>query len=1215
MKYAISALALAVALVGCDRQADSASSAAAPAAAVSGADIKAQIDSDLHRHIAELSSDAYEGREPGTAGEDKTVAYLAREFEALGLEPANNGEWFQPVPISSVTSSSDAVLSLSGTGFDAQLAYGTDMMASTQRQVAQVGVEDSPLVFVGYGINAPERDWNDYADVDVAGKTVVVLINDPGFATQDESLFNGNTMTYYGRWDYKYAEAARQGAAAVIIVHETAPAAYPWEVVASSWSGANIGLTADNKHADKVAVEAWIPLNRAEELFTAAGLNYAEQKAAAAKPGFKAVPLADISASIALENTVTTAQSRNVAALIPGSEHPEEVIIYTAHWDHLGVRPEQEGDNIYNGASDNASGTAALFALARMFKNQPEAPKRSIMFLAVTAEESGLLGSKWYGENPIFPPAKTVANFNMDNIAAGNIGLTRDVAVVGMGNSELENYLAEAVAAQGREVVQEPYPEKGYYYRSDHFSLAKVGIPALYLTRSTDSVEHGKEWGSDRLKEYTANHYHKPSDEYDASWNLSGAVQEVQLLHAMGARLAANRDFPNWHEGAEFKGVRDASLAADFQYKVDRFADIQVLAYRVPGFEDLSLQQKTLLYYLYQAAYAGRDIMWDQNYKHNLRIRRTLEAIVRHYEGDRSADEFEQFMVYARQVWFSNGIHHHYSTLKHQPGFSADYFAELVNAVAASGDLPVREGEDAAALIAELSPVLFDPSVAPKKVNTAADVDKVASSAVNFYEGVTEQEVRDFYAAKADKNDPMPISYGLNSKLVKNANGELEERVWKVGGMYGAAIEQVVFWLEKAVTVAENDKQRKAFELLIKYYKSGDLKDFDDYSVAWVEDTDSRIDVINGFIEVYNDPIAYRGSFESVVSFRDEETTKRIAAIGDKAQWFEDNSPIMDAHKRKDVKGILGKAITVVAESGDASPSTPIGINLPNANWIRANHGSKSVSLSNIVGAYDAVPSKAIEEFAWDEAEIERARKYNEIAGALHTDMHEVIGHASGKINPGVGTPKETLKQYSSTSEEGRADLVALYYLMDPKLVELGVMPSLDVGRVEYDRYIRNGIMTQLQRIKPGELIEEAHMRNRAMVARWAYEQGKADKVIERRVRDGKTYFVVNDYEALRELFGQLLRELQRIKSEGDFDAIQQLVENYGTQVDAELHAEVLERYAALDVAPYKGFVNPLLRPVVENGEIVDVIVEYPTNFVEQMLYYADNYSFLPTEN
>ncbi|MBA6411874.1 dihydrofolate reductase [Parahaliea sp. F7430] len=698
------------------------------------------------------------------------------------------------------------------------------------------------------------------------------------------------------------------------------------------------------------------------------------------------------------------------------------------------------------------------------------------------------------------------------------------------------------------------------------------------------------------------------------------------LLLPMAALLVACND-PGTSEQQTTASAAQAPMAAavsnavqspheaEFNYVIDRFADIQVLAYEVPGFDELSLKQKELLYYLHQAAYAGRDIMWDQNFKHNLKIRRTLEAIVKHYEGERDVPAFKQFMEYTKQVWFANGIHHHYSTLKFQPQFSAHDFAILVASVADSGDLPLAPGETAMDLVSQLMPIIFEPDVAAKKVNTAADVDKVAASAVNFYEGVTEEEVRAFYAERAKDGGDTPISHGLNSKLVKNAEGELEERVWKVGGMYSEALEQVVLWLEKAITVAENNKQRKALELLVKYYRSGDLQDFDDYSIAWVEDSESRIDVINGFIEVYNDPIAYRGSFESVVSFRDEETTKRIAAIGAQAQWFEDNSPIMDEHKRQTVKGILGKAITVVAESGDASPSTPIGINLPNANWIRANHGSKSVSLSNIVNAYNAVPSKALAEFAWDQAEIDRAEQYKEIAAALHTDMHEVIGHASGKINPGVATPKETLKQYSSTSEEGRADLVALYFMLDPKLVELGVMPSLEAGKAEYDNYIRNGIMTQLYRLKPGELIEEAHMRNRAMVARWAYEQGQADNVIERRVRDGKTFFVINDYQKLRELFGQLLRELQRIKSEGDFEAIQHLVENYGTQVDPELHQEVLERYAALDVAPYKGFINPYLEPVIEDGKIVDIMLSYPESFEQQMLYYAEHFSFLPNEN
>ncbi|MEP0201697.1 MAG: M28 family metallopeptidase [Halioglobus sp.] len=561
---------LAMLLVACDQsaQTEHAVTIEPEASAVTALDVtggRHPIEVTLHRHIAELASDAYEGRAPGTAGEQKTLDYLVQEFTALRLEPGNKGSWYQKVPITSVASRSDASMALRGSEFSADLAYGSQMMVSTQRQVEAVSVSDSQLVFVGYGINAPERDWNDYAGLDMSGKTAVVLINDPGFATQDPELFNGNTMTYYGRWDYKYAEAARQGAAAVIIVHETAAAAYGWEVVENSWSGAKTTLTAQNKNEDKLAVEAWVPMAEAERLFAGAGLDFQALRTAAALPGFTGVALADIELSVDLANTVTQTTSSNIAAVIPGTAHSDEVVIYTAHWDHLGVRPSQEGDNIYNGASDNASGVAALFALAEQFKAHEKQPERTVMFLAVTAEESGLLGSKWYGENPIFAPASTVANFNMDNIAAGTIGETRDIAVVGYGNSELENYLADAANAQGRVVVQEPYPEKGYYYRSDHFSLAKQGIPALYLTRSTDSVEHGREWGDQRLKAYTANDYHKPSDEYDPSWDLSGAVQEVQLLFFMGNALANNRDFPDWNEGVEFKEIRDRSMTATQQ--------------------------------------------------------------------------------------------------------------------------------------------------------------------------------------------------------------------------------------------------------------------------------------------------------------------------------------------------------------------------------------------------------------------------------------------------------------------------------------------------------------------------------------------------------------------------------------------------------------------------------------------------------------------------
>ena len=697
---------------------------------------------------------------------------------------------------------------------------------------------------------------------------------------------------------------------------------------------------------------------------------------------------------------------------------------------------------------------------------------------------------------------------------------------------------------------------------------------------------------------------------------LSVAVSAALLLYGCGGAEQAAAP-------AESAAVVQAPAAAPaaeapaFQYEADRFADIRVLRYQIPGFEQLSLQQKQLLYYLSQAGMSGRDIMYDQNFRHNLRIRKLNEQILQHYSGDRSTPEFAAFTTYAKRVWFANGIHHHYSSDKFEPGFTADYLRQLVQG-STGASWPLTDGQSIDDLLALLEPVMFDPTVAPKKVNTAADIDKLAGSAVNFYRDVTEAEATAYYAAKKDPNDERPVMAGLNSRLVKE-NGEIVEKVWKVGGLYTQAIERIVFWLEQAITVAENDAQRTALELLVKYYRSGDLADFDAYNIAWVADTQSTIDVINGFIEVYNDPLGYRGSFESVVSVRDEESTKRIGAIAERAQWFEDNSPIMNEHKKADVTGITGKAIVVVSESGDASPATPIGINLPNSDWIRAEHGSKSVSLANITAAYNAAPGSALEEFAYSPEEIARSKQWAELSGHLHTDMHEVIGHASGKLNPGIGDPADTLKQYASAMEEGRADLVALYYMMDPMLIEIGVMPSLDVGKAEYDSYIRGGLMTQLYRIEPGDNIEEAHMRNRQEIASWVYEKGQPENVIEKVVRDGKTYFVINDYDKLRALFGQLLREHQRIKSEGDFAAAQNLIENYGTKVDPELHAEVLRRYATLNVAPYSGFINPKLVPVYADGApggaIIDVRVEYPTDFVQQMLEYGQEYAFLPVEN
>lgn len=653
----------------------------------------------------------------------------------------------------------------------------------------------------------------------------------------------------------------------------------------------------------------------------------------------------------------------------------------------------------------------------------------------------------------------------------------------------------------------------------------------------------------------------------------------------------------------------------NFKYMTEQFADLGILRYKIPGFEELSLKQKEMLYYLYEAALAGRDIYYDQNYKHNLKIRRTLEAIVDSYKGNRDVEDFDKFMVYTKRVWFSNGIHHHYSNMKIIPDFPKEYFAELVNNSDAS-KFPLAEGETIEDLVSFLTPVIFDPNIASKKVNLDPSADIIKTSAVNFYEdGLTQKEVEEFYSKKVNKNDPHPIWYGLNSKLVKE-DGVLKERVWKVGGMYSPAIEKIVFWLEKASALTENETQKEALDKLIEYYKTGDLKTWDEYNILWVKDTTSRVDVVNGFVEVYDDPLGHKGSFESVVSIKDLEATKRIDAISKRAQWFEDNSPIMDEHKKKNVVGISAKVITVVGETGDSSPSTPVGINLPNSTWIRKEYGSKSVSLGNINESYDKAATKGtIEEFAYSEEEIRLSKEYGTLASNLHTDLHEVIGHASGQINPGVGTPKQTLRNYASAIEEARADLVALYYAIDQKLVDIGVMPTIDVGKAEYNSYIRNGLMLQLRRIVPGDDIEESHMRNRQAISKWVYEMGKKDNVIEKVVKDGKTYFVINDYQKLRKLFGQLLKEVQRITSEGDYEAAKNLIETYGVKVDLDLNKEVIARYKKLNVAPYKGFINPKLTPVYEDEKIVDVKVEYPDDFTEQMMDYAKNHSFLPTNN
>lgn len=653
--------------------------------------------------------------------------------------------------------------------------------------------------------------------------------------------------------------------------------------------------------------------------------------------------------------------------------------------------------------------------------------------------------------------------------------------------------------------------------------------------------------------------------------------------------------------GENNKTDETGRLAVDsFQYQTEQFADLRILRYKIPGFDQLTLQQKKLVYYLNEAGLAGRDIMWDMNYRHNLTIRKALEQIVTTYKGDTASADWKQFMVYTKRVWFSNGIHHHYSMNKINPGFERAYFMTLLE-------------ETGTSLSEEIIEVIFNPDIDNKKVNLDSKKDLVLGSAVNFYgPDVTQKDVEDYYASVIDKSNPEPISYGLNSQLVK-VNGKVQERVWKIGGMYSAELEKVVYWLEKATTVAENEPQKKALELLIDYYITGDLKIWDDYNIAWTEATEGDIDYINGFVEVYNDPLGYRGSFENIVEINDFEASARMKVLADNVQWFEDNSTIMDAHKKANVVGVSYKVVNTAGEAGDASPSTPIGVNLPNANWIRAKHGSKSVSLGNIVSAYDNAQGKGfLEEFAHDQEEIDRAKAHGELAGKLHTALHEVIGHASGKLNEGVGTPKETLKNYSSTLEEGRADLVALYYIMDNKLVELGLMESLDVGRAEYDGYIRNGLMTQLRRLEPGDVVEESHMRNRQLVAAWCFEKGKADKVIERVERNGKTYFNINDYEKLRELFGQLLKEIQRIKSEGDYQAGRDLVENYGVQVEKNLHNQVLERSKKLNIAAYSGFINPRLVPVMEGEEIIDIQVEYPDNFTNQMLEYGQKYSAKP---
>ena len=650
----------------------------------------------------------------------------------------------------------------------------------------------------------------------------------------------------------------------------------------------------------------------------------------------------------------------------------------------------------------------------------------------------------------------------------------------------------------------------------------------------------------------------------------------------------------------------------DFRWQIDRFADIKILRFQIPGWDALPIKYKVLLYYLGQAALCGRDIIFDQNYEHNLAIRRIAEAIYRGYAGSRTAFEWANFEIYLKRVWFSNGIHHHYSNDKIIPSFGPAYFLQLLEGTPA--ELLPSELGGVKSIVKTYSPIIFDPTVAPKRVNQAQGLDMVAQSASNFYRGLTQKEVEDYYTSLIDPMDATPTSQGLNTQLVKE-KGAVAERVWMVGGMYGAALERIIFWLEKAEGVALNPNQAGAIRTLINYYKSGNLKLFDQYNILWLNDMESRVDFVNGFIETYGDPLGYKGTWESLVNFRNDEATLSAQLISSNAQWFEDNSPIDEQFKKSEVKGVTAKVINATTLGGDCYPTPPLGINLPNSDWIRKLHGSKSVTIENISYAHyrSALGNGFIEEFAWNEAEIERHSKYGFLAGNLHTNLHECLGHGSGQLAPGVRG--DELHNYGAVLEETRADLFALYFIMDPRMVELGVMPTLEVAITEYDAYIRNGLMTQLTRIELGKDIEQAHMRNRQLIASWCYEKGKDANVIEKRTRNGKTFFVITSYSNLRVLFGTLLRKVQRIKSVGDFEAGRELVEKYGVRINPLLHKEILDRFAALELAPYAGFVNPHLVPVWKDGSIQNIGVEYPTDYTQQMLHYSSQYSFLPTYN
>ena len=642
-----------------------------------------------------------------------------------------------------------------------------------------------------------------------------------------------------------------------------------------------------------------------------------------------------------------------------------------------------------------------------------------------------------------------------------------------------------------------------------------------------------------------------------------------------------------------------------FKYLADEFADLKVIRYKIPGWDSLTFQQKEYIYHLSEAAKAGRDIFWDQNFKHGIKIRKALEGIFENYKGEKESADWKEFVVYAKRVFFSNGIHHHYAEEKFLPGCSQEYFAMLMDE---SGQSELKE---------EMIPMLFDPALYPYRKNITGSGDLLLGSSVNFYDGVSREEAEAFYDKMVDPKDETPISYGLNSRLVKR-DGKIVEEVYKVGGLYGPAIEKVIEHLEKASAVAENDIQRGYIAKLIEYYRTGDLNTWDEYNVAWVKDTDSQVDFINGFIENYNDPLSFKATWESVVNFKDLEASKRTEIISNNAQWFEDNSPVSPEYKKREVKGVSAKVITVAQLGGDCHPTSPLGINLPNADWIRKEHGSKSVTIANISEAYDKAadeaPKSLTTEFSWDEAEIKLVKEFGSLTGNLHTDMHECLGHASGQLRP--GTAAGALKDHSSALEEARADIFALYYVADNKLVELGLLPNADAYKAEYISYIRNGLMTQLVRIELGKTVTQAHMQGRKLISEWCFEKGKGAgengvDVIEKRVRDNKTYFVINDYAKLRDLFGQLLNELQRIKSEGDYAAGKALIETYAVNIDQALHKEIKDRYASLNLKPYGGFINPDITPVEKDGKIVDYKVEYPADFLQQMLDYGKKYSFL----